>query len=91
MVHFLAHAAMLFRDLLKVLVETRLERNESRQWGEIWLCNKQFNTSYNTKYIRVSNVLILTSVRHSLFTDRPLGNTVKLAVSSNPSFRLFSL
>lgn len=37
MVHFLAHAAMLFRDLLKVLVETRLERNESRQWGEIWL------------------------------------------------------
>lgn len=36
-VHFLAHAAVLFRDLIKVLVEAWLEWDESRQWGEVGL------------------------------------------------------
>ncbi len=36
-VHFLAHAAVLFRDLVEVLVEAWLEWDESRQRGEVGL------------------------------------------------------
>lgn len=41
-VHLLAHAAVLFGDLLKVLVEARLQRQEARQWGEVRLWDKSF-------------------------------------------------
>lgn len=41
-VHLLAHAAVLFGDLLKVLVEAWLQRQEARQWGEVRLWDKSF-------------------------------------------------
>lgn len=40
-VHLLAHAAVLLRDLLEVLVEARLERKEARQGGEVGLWDKR--------------------------------------------------
>lgn len=45
-VHLLAHAAMLFRDLLEVLVEARLHRQEARQWGKVRLWDKSFVSGY---------------------------------------------
>lgn len=35
-VHFLAHAAMLLWDLIKVLVEARLHGDEGWQRWEVW-------------------------------------------------------
>lgn len=34
-VHFLAHAAVLFWDLIKVLIEAWLQWDEAWQWGEV--------------------------------------------------------
>lgn len=36
-VHFLAHAAVLLWDLIKVLVEAWLQWDEAWQWGEVGL------------------------------------------------------
>lgn len=45
-VHLLAHAAVLFRDLLEVLVEAGLQRQEARQRGEVWLCDQSAVSGY---------------------------------------------
>lgn len=46
-VHLLAHAAVLFRDLLEVLVEARLERDEGRQGGEVGLWGEEVVSGYS--------------------------------------------
>lgn len=45
-VHLLAHAAVLFWDLLEVLVEAWLQGKEARQRGEVRLWDKSFVSGY---------------------------------------------
>lgn len=43
-VHLPAHAAVLLWDLIKVLIETRLQRNESGQRREVGLWNRMITS-----------------------------------------------
>ena len=73
-VHLLAHAAVLFWDLLKVLVKARLQWQEARQGWEVRLWEKSFTiTSLSEQHV---NSVYLPSLLAATLTIVSIPQTV---------------